>query len=181
MPNNRKIQSVTNSKVRAIGASNFTAARLTEALEVSRRTGLPRYEVLQPQYNLYSRSEYEKDLEPICLQHKIGVVSYFGLASGFLTGKYRTLADAAKSKRGDGVVAKYLNERGLNILAALDDVSRRYSASPASVALAWLIARPSITAPIASATSVPQLNELVAATKLQLDRAAIEQLDIASA
>ena len=172
---------IAQGKVRAIGASNHSAARLAEALEVSRRTGLPRYEVLQPQYNLYARSEYEKDLEPLCLEHNIGVVSYFALASGFLTGKYRTPSDAAKSKRGDGVVAKYLNERGLRILAALDDVGRRYSASPASVALAWQIARPSITAPIASATSVGQLNELVAATKLHLDQAAIEQLNIASA
>ena len=172
---------IAQGKVRAIGASNHSAARLAEALEVSRRTGLPRYEVLQPQYNLYARSEYEKDLEPLCLEHNIGVVSYFALASGFLTGKYRTPSDAAKSKRGDGVVAKYLNERGLRILAALDDVGRRYSASPASVALAWQIARPSITAPIASATSVGQLNELLAATKLHLDQAAIEQLNIASA
>jgi aryl-alcohol dehydrogenase-like predicted oxidoreductase len=172
---------IVQGKVRAIGASNHSAARLAQALEVSRRTGLPRYEVLQPQYNLYARSEYEKDLEPLCLEHNIGVVSYFALASGFLSGKYRTPSDAAKSKRGDGVVAKYLNERGLRILAALDDVGRRYSASPASVALAWQIARPSITAPIASATSVGQLNELVAATKLHLDQAAIEQLNIASA
>jgi aryl-alcohol dehydrogenase-like predicted oxidoreductase len=172
---------IAQGKVRAIGASNHSAARLAQALEVSRRTGLPRYEVLQPQYNLYARSEYEKDLEPLCLEHNIGVVSYFALASGFLSGKYRTPSDAAKSKRGDGVVAKYLNERGLRILAALDDVGRRYSASPASVALAWQIARPSITAPIASATSVGQLNELLAATKLHLDQAAIEQLNIASA
>jgi aryl-alcohol dehydrogenase-like predicted oxidoreductase len=172
---------IVQGKVRAIGASNHSAARLAQALEVSRRTGLPRYEVLQPQYNLYARSEYEKDLEPLCLEHNIGVVSYFALASGFLSGKYRTPSDAAKSKRGDGVVAKYLNERGLRILAALDDVGRRYSASPASVALAWQIARPSITAPIASATSVGQLTELVAATKLHLDQAAIEQLNIASA
>lgn len=172
---------IAQGKVRAIGASNHSAARLAEALEVSRRTGLPRYEVLQPQYNLYARSEYENDLEPACLEHNIGVVSYFALAAGFLTGKYRTPADAAKSKRGDGVVAKYLNERGLRILAALDVVGRRYSASPASVALAWQIARPSITAPIASATTVSQLNELVAATKLHLDQAAIEQLNTASA
>ena len=172
---------IAQGKVRTIGASNHSAARLGEALEVSRRAGLPRYEALQPQYNLYTRSEYEKDLEPLCLEQHLGVVSYFAVAAGFLTGKYRTPADAAKSKRGDGVVAKYLNERGLKILAALDDVGRRYSASTASVALAWLIARPSITAPIASATSVAQLNDLVAATKLHLDQAAIEQLNVASA
>jgi aryl-alcohol dehydrogenase-like predicted oxidoreductase len=172
---------LTQGKVRAIGASNHTAARLAEALEVSRKNGLPRYEVLQPHYNLYARSEYESALEPLCLEQQIGVVSYFALASGFLSGKYRAPADAAKSVRGDGVVAKFLNERGLRILAALDDVGRRYGASPASVALAWQIARPSITAPIASATTVNQLTDLVAATQLKLDQAAIEQLNTASA
>jgi aryl-alcohol dehydrogenase-like predicted oxidoreductase len=167
-------------KVRAIGASNFTAARFAEALETSRKHGLPRFEVLQPLYNLYARADYETTLEPLCRQQQIGVVTYFALASGFLSGKYRKPEDAAKSARGSGVVAKYLNERGLRILAALDDVARRYSASPASVALAWQIARPSITAPIASATTVDQLVELVAATKMTLDKAAIEQLNAAS-
>jgi aryl-alcohol dehydrogenase-like predicted oxidoreductase len=171
---------LAQGKVRAIGASNFTAARLSEALQVSRRHGLPRYEVLQPHYNLYARSDYESALEPLCLEQQIGVVSYFALAAGFLSGKYRTPADAAKSPRGKDVVEKFLNERGLRILAALDDVGRRYGASAASVALAWQIARPSITAPIASATTVNQLAELVAATHLILDTAAIEQLDIAS-
>jgi aryl-alcohol dehydrogenase-like predicted oxidoreductase len=171
---------IAQGKVRAIGASNFTAARLAEALEVSRKGGLPRYEVLQPHYNLYARAGYESELEPLCLKEQIGVVNYYALASGFLTGKYRTPADATKSARGKGVVEKFLNERGLRILAALDDVGRRYSASPASVALAWQIARPSITAPIASATTVDQLNELVAATQLNLDQAAIEQLNAAS-
>jgi aryl-alcohol dehydrogenase-like predicted oxidoreductase len=170
---------IAQGKVRAIGASNFTAARLAEALETSRKNGLPRYEALQPHYNLYVRSGYEGDLEPLCVREQIGVVSYFALASGFLTGKYRTPADAAKSARGKGVVEKFLNERGLRILAALDDVGRRYRASPATVALAWQIARPSITAPIASATTVDQLEELVAATRLNLDRAAIEQLNAA--
>ena len=172
---------LTQGKVRAIGASNHTAARLADALEVSCKNGLARYEVLQPHYNLYARSEYESALEPLCLEQQIGVVSYFALASGFLSGKYRAPADAAKSVRGDGVVAKFLNERGLRILAALDDVGRRYGASPASVALAWQIARPSITAPIASATTVNQLTDLVAATQLKLDQAAIEQLNTASA
>ena len=168
---------IAQGKVRAIGASNYTAARLAEALEVSRKHGLPRYEVLEPLYNLYARAEYETALEPLCLEQQIGVVSYFALASGFLSGKYRTPEDAAKSARGKGVVTKYLNERGLRILAALDDVARRYTASPASVALAWQIARPSITAPIASATTVAQLTDLVAATQLKLDQAAIEQLN----
>ncbi len=171
---------MNQGKVRAIGASNYTAARLAQALEASRKGGLPRYEVLQPHYNLYARTDYEAELEPLCLEQQLGVVSYFALASGFLSGKYRTPADAAKSARGQGVVAKFLNERGLRILAALDDVGARYGASPASVALAWQMARPSITAPIASATSVGQLSELVAATQLHLDAAAIEELDTAS-
>jgi aryl-alcohol dehydrogenase-like predicted oxidoreductase len=170
---------IAQGKVRAIGASNFTAARLAEALEVSRKSGLPRYEVLQPHYNLYARAGYESELEPLCVKEQIGVVNYYALASGFLTGKYRTPADAKKSARGKGVVEKFLNERGLRILAALDEVGRRYSASPASVALAWQIARPSITAPIASATTVDQLKELVAATQLNLDQATIEQLNAA--
>jgi aryl-alcohol dehydrogenase-like predicted oxidoreductase len=172
---------ISAGKVRAIGASNYTAARLKQALEVSRKSTLPRYEVLQPHYNLYARSGYESDLEPLCLDEQIGVITYFALASGFLTGKYRTVADASKSARGKGVVEKFLNERGLKILAALDEVGRRRRASPASVALAWQIARPSITAPIASATTVEQLNELVAAMRLHLDTADIDQLNAASA
>jgi aryl-alcohol dehydrogenase-like predicted oxidoreductase len=171
---------IAQGKVRAIGASNFTAARLAKALQASRKNELPRYEALQPHYNLYDRSDYESSLEPLCLEHQVGVVNYSALASGFLTGKYRASADAAKSARGRGVVEKYLNARGLRILAALDDVRRRYDASPASVALAWQIARPSITAPIASATTADQVEQLVAATKLNLDEAAIEQLDSAS-
>jgi aryl-alcohol dehydrogenase-like predicted oxidoreductase len=171
---------LSQGKVRAIGASNFTAARLAEALEVSRKSGLPRYEVLQPLYNLYARSDYESDLEPLCVNQQIGVVTYSALASGFLSGKYRTPADAAKSARGKGVVEKFLNERGLRILAALDDVGRRSHASPASVALAWQMARPGVTAPIASATTLDQLAELIAATRLELDSSAIEQLNVAS-
>jgi aryl-alcohol dehydrogenase-like predicted oxidoreductase len=171
---------IAQGKVRAIGASNHTGARLAESLGTSRKHGLPRYEVLQPQYNLYDRCDYETALEPFCIEQGIGVVSYFALASGFLSGKYRTPADAAKSVRGKGIVEKYLNERGLRILAALDEAARRHAASPASVALAWQIARPGITAPIASATTVGQLNELIAATQLRLDQAAIEQLNAAS-
>jgi aryl-alcohol dehydrogenase-like predicted oxidoreductase len=171
---------IDQGKVRAIGASNYTAARLAEALEVSRKHGLPRYEALQPHYNLYARSDYEAELEPLCLKEQLGVVSYYALACGFLSGKYRAPEDAAKSARGKGVIAKFLNARGFRILAALDDVARRYATSVASVALAWQIARPSITAPIASATSVDQLDELAAATELKLDRAAIEELNTAS-
>jgi aryl-alcohol dehydrogenase-like predicted oxidoreductase len=168
-------------KIRAIGASNYTAARLEQVLEVSRSNALPRYEVLQPHYNLYARSEYEFELEPLCLKEQIGVVTYYALASGFLSGKYRTAADAAKSARGKGIVEKFLNARGLKILAALDEVARRHRCSLATVALAWQMARPSITAPIASATSVEQLNDLVAATRLALDKSDIEQLNAASA
>jgi aryl-alcohol dehydrogenase-like predicted oxidoreductase len=170
---------IAAGKIRAIGASNYTAARLAQALEVSRKNALPRYEVLEPLFNLYARSEYEAELEPLCLKEQLGVVTYFALASGFLSGKYRTPADAAKSARGKGVVEKYLNARGLKILAALDDVAKRRRSSPAGVALAWQIARPSIVAPIASATNVEQLNELVAATRLNLDDADIEQLNTA--
>jgi aryl-alcohol dehydrogenase-like predicted oxidoreductase len=171
---------IEQGKVRAIGASNYTAERLTQALDASRRHGLPRYEVLQPQYNLYARADYEGALERVCLEQQLGVVSYFGLAAGFLTGKYRDPDDAAKSARGQKVIANYLNPRGMKILDALDRVGERCHASPASVALAWLIAHPGISAPIASATSVEQLGELVAATRLNLDSSAVAELNAAS-
>jgi aryl-alcohol dehydrogenase-like predicted oxidoreductase len=174
-------QLIAAGKIRAVGASNYTAARLAQALEASRKSALPRYEVLQTHYNLYTRSEYESELEPLCLKEQLGVVTYFALASGFLSGKYRTAADASKSARGKGVVDKFLNARGLKILAALDEIASRHRSSPATVALAWQIARPGITAPIASATTVEQLNELVAATRLHLDTAEVEQLNAASA
>ena len=135
---------------------------------------------MQPLYNLYDRQVFEKDLEKICLDNNIGVINYYALASGFLTGKYRSEADLSKSARGGGV-KKYLDERGLRILKALDEVSNRYSTTPASISIAWLLARPAVTAPIASATSVEQLNGLVQAVALQLDAEAIEQLDKASA
>jgi aryl-alcohol dehydrogenase-like predicted oxidoreductase len=148
-------------KVRAIGASNHNGARLSEALQVSAKKKLPRYESLQPHYNLYERAEYERDLEPLVLKEKVGVIPYYSLASGFLTGKYRSAADFGKSPRGAGM-KRYLDERGLRILAALDEVSARLKATPAQVALAWLMARPSITAPIASATNLDQLADLIA-------------------
>jgi aryl-alcohol dehydrogenase-like predicted oxidoreductase len=173
-------QVVKEGKVRVIGASNFTAARLKAALEASAKHGYPRYESLQPHYNLYEREIFEKELETVCLENQVGVVNYFSLAAGFLTGKYRSEADLNKSPRGGGL-KKYLDERGLRILAALDEVSGRYHSTPASAALAWLIARPSVTAPIASATSIAQLDSLVAATRLTLDVDAIKQLDEASA
>src|SRR3954447_9677473 len=166
-------------KVRAIGASNYTAARLREALDVSARTGLPRYESLQPEYNLYDRAGYEAELEPRCRENGLGVICYYALASGFLTGKYRSEADFGKSARGQRM-SKYLNERGYRILKALDEVAAQYQATPAQVALAWLMARPSVTAPIASATSLDQLADLVAATHLRLDHASVERLTMAS-
>lgn len=172
---------IAAGKIRAIGASNYSAARLREALQVSRKNSLPAYAVLQPLYNLYARADYEAELEPLCLTEKLGVITYFALASGFLSGKYRSAADAAKSPRGKGVIDKYLNPRGLKILAALDEVGKRRGASAASVSLAWQMARPSVTAPIASATTVDQLKELVAATQLQLAAGDIEQLNAASA
>jgi aryl-alcohol dehydrogenase-like predicted oxidoreductase len=171
---------IEQGKVRAIGASNHTAARLREALATSAAQGLPRYECLQPHYNLYDRAVYEDELEPLCVEQGLGVVSYFGLAKGFLTGKYRDEADLGQSPRGGGVT-EYLNERGMRILAALDEVAAEARATPAQVALAWLIARPSITAPIASATSLAQLEDLIAAATLRLQAGAIERLTAASA
>jgi aryl-alcohol dehydrogenase-like predicted oxidoreductase len=166
-------------KVRVIGASNYTAERLEEALAVSQRNGLPRYESLQPHYNLYDRTDFEAKLEGVCTRNEVGVISYFSLASGFLSGKYRSEADLSKSARGQGI-KKYLNDRGHRILAALDSVAKETATTPARVALAWLIARPSVTAPIASATSLPQLEELVAATRLQLSGDALARIDAAS-
>jgi aryl-alcohol dehydrogenase-like predicted oxidoreductase len=168
-------------KVRAIGASNFSAPRLAEALDVAEKLGLPRYESLQPLYNLYDRAVFEKDLEPLCQKRGIGVINFYALAAGFLTGKYRTEADASKSPRGAGTTQKYLNARGLRILAALDQAAKTTGAKPGQIALAWQIARPSITAPIASATSLEQLDELAAAARLQLDADVIAMLDAASA
>ncbi|MDE2006206.1 MAG: aldo/keto reductase [Rhodospirillales bacterium] len=166
-------------KVRAIGASNYSAARLAEALAVSAREGLPRFESLQPLYNLVERDAFEGELEQLCLREGLGVIPYYSLASGFLTGKYRTEADTAGRTRGSRA-AKYLTPKGLATLGALDRVAARYAAKPGQVALAWMIARPSITAPIASATNPEQLAELVAAPALRLDAAAIAEIDAAS-
>src|SRR5882672_1163907 len=135
---------------------------------------------MQPHYNLYERAAYETTLEPLALQEKLGVIPYYGLASGFLTGKYRSQDDLKKSPRGQAA-KKYLNDRGFRILQALDQVAEKHKANPARVALAWLMARPSITAPIASATSVEQMNDLIAATQLEIDSASIELLNQASA
>lgn len=171
---------VKDGKVRCIGASNFSAERLKSSLEASARYGYPRYESLQPPYNLYDREEFEKDLEKLCEEEHLGVISYYSLASGFLTGKYRTESDLKRSARGKGV-SNYMNEKGFRILAALDDISREYATSPATVALAWIMARPSVTAPIASATNLTQLEALVRSADLKLSRDAITRLDKASA
>jgi aryl-alcohol dehydrogenase-like predicted oxidoreductase len=173
-------QLVRQGKVRVIGASNFGPERLAQSLTASTQHGWPRYESLQPEYNLVERANYEQTLEPVCQREGLGVIPYFSLAKGFLTGKYRSEADLSKSPRGAGVKS-YLDQRGMRILAALDAMAAQYRTSPTAVALAWLLARPSITAPIASATSVPQLESLMAAARLQLDAAAVEQLDRASA
>ncbi len=172
---------IEQGKVRAIGASNYTAPRLAEALAISARHGLPRYETLQPEYNLYDRAGYEADLEPLAREHGLGVIGYYALASGFLTGKYRSEADLDRSPARGARAGRYLDARGLRILAALDAVVARHGATPAQVALAWLIARPGISAPIASATSVAQLDELAGALRLGLSDADRAELDAASA
>jgi len=170
-----------DGKVRAIGASNYVAESLDKAEKAAKSAGIPRYETLQPGYNLYQRQEYEEKLAPACERLGIGVIPYYGLASGFLTGKYRTEADFAQSPRGAGIKTKYMNERGMKILDALDQVAKDKKAKCSQVALAWLMAQPTITAPIASATSIAQLRELMAAAELSLDRASLTVLDQASA
>lgn len=168
-------------KVRAIGASNYTAPRLAEALKVSDAHGFPRYVSLQPHYNLVERPLFEEALEDLCLKEKLGVIPYYSLAAGFLTGKYRSQADLGKSAaRGQGV-AKYLEGRGPKVLAALDQVASETRTTPAQVALAWLMARPSITAPIASASRPEQMDDLIRACTLSLSAGQIAALDTASA
>jgi aryl-alcohol dehydrogenase-like predicted oxidoreductase len=168
-------------KVRAIGASNYSAPRLAEALATSKRLGLPRYESLQPLYNLYDRAVFERELQPLCLNEEVGVMNFYSLAAGFLSGKYRKPEDAAQSPRGANVVKKYLNERGLAIVEALEQVAQRTGSTPARVAIAWVMAQPAITAPIASATSLAQLDELLQAARLVLDRETLALLDRVSA
>ena len=168
---------IEQGKVRVIGASNFTADRLSAALSASAQEGLPRYETLQPEYNLMERG-FETELAPLCRRESVSVIPYYGLASGFLTGKYRSKADLGKSARGEDV-AGYLNERGFKVLAALDAIAARLHAKPAQVALAWLMAR--IAAPIASATSLTQLGDLAAAAGLSLEPADLRALETASA
>ncbi len=173
-------QLIRQGKVRAIGASNYSAERLLQALKVSKEFGYSSYQSLQTLYNLYDRAGYETNLETLCQAEGLGVITYFSLASGFLSGKYRAERDLSKSARGE-MVKQYLNDRGFRILKALDIVAKQYNANPASISLAWLIARPSVTAPISSATSLEQLNDLIKATKLKLSHATIELLNQASA
>lgn len=168
-------------KVRAIGASNFTPARMGEALAVSRRLGLPRYETLQPKYNLCDRRDFEAELQPLCVQEGIGVINYYSLGAGFLTGKYRSSADLKKSPRGHSTsVADYL-KRGAGLLAAMDEVAARLQVSLAQLAIAWLNHQPSVAAPLASATSLAQLDEIIAGAQLELDSDSLAQLSRASA
>lgn len=170
---------VKQGKVRAVGASNYNASRFKEALKVSRDNGLEPYQTLQPEYNLYQREDFEKNLQPVCLENQVGVISYYSLASGFLTGKYRSAGDLSKSPRGGGV-KKYMNERGFRILDALDNVAKEYNTTPSGAAIAWVIAQPGIVAPIASATSIKQLHETTKALEVNLSRDAIQLLTEAS-
>jgi len=171
---------VDEGKVRAIGASNYDAERLTAALQCSRANGLHRYESLQPLYNLMDRQEFEGGLGEVCRREGLGVLTYYSLAAGFLTGKYRSRDDLGKSPRGRRIEPR-LSDRGFRILAALDEVAARMNSAPATVALAWLMARPSVTAPIASATSLDQLHQILRAVDLHLDAEALRLLDRASA
>jgi aryl-alcohol dehydrogenase-like predicted oxidoreductase len=172
---------IQEGKVRVIGASNYSAARLQQALETSKRLGIPRYETLQPLYNLYDRATFESELQPLCVRESVGVINFYALAAGFLTGKYRSAEDAGKSPRGAGTTRKYLNERGLRILAALDEAAKRTGSTPGRVAIAWLMTRPAVVSPIASATSMAQLQDLVEAARQPLDEATLAALDAASA
>ena len=173
-------QLIAQGKVRTIGASNMSPARLTASLAASKKLGIPRYESLQPNYNLVDRKPFETDYAPICRAEGLGVITYYSLAGGFLTGKYRTVADAAKSAARGGKVKSYLNARGLGILRALDAVAARHAATPAQIALAWLIARPGVTAPIVSVTSLLQLGEILKAAQITLTAEDMSVLDTAN-
>jgi len=172
---------VKSGKVRAIGASQYKPDRLRASLEASKRLGIPRYDTLQPEYNLYDRAAFEKDLQPVALEHRLGVIPFFGLAKGFLSGKYRKAADIEGRPRAAGLKKYFEGDRGMRILGALDSVSRRTGATPAQVSLAWIMAQPTIAGPIVSVTSVAQLDEIAGAARLKLDREALAELDGASA
>ena len=174
-------QLIAQGKVRAVGASNMSVARLKVSLAASRALNIPRYQSLQPNYNLYDRVDFESQYLPVCKAEGLGVITYYSLAGGFLTGKYRSAADAAKNPSRGGKVKGYFDARGQRILQALDDVAARHAATPAQIALAWLIAQPGVTAPIASATSLKQLHEIMQAPRVTLLREDLQALDIASA
>lgn len=170
---------IEQGKVRAIGASNYRGERLEQALQLAEENDLPRYEVLQPAYNLYDREDFERDLSPVCTRHGVAVTPYFALASGFLTGKYRIWEEARSSAR-ERFLGKYFDDRGMRILAALNEVAEAHGTTQAAVALAWLLSRSEVTAPIASATSRSQLDQIIAAPRLELDSVSMEALDRAS-
>jgi len=170
---------IKQGKIRVIGASNFSANRLTESIIASEKYGYPRYECLQPLYNLYNREEFETELAEACRRHSLGVITYYSLASGFLTGKYRSEKDLSKSARGGGM-QKFMNERGFRILNALDDVAGKHNAKQAQIAMAWLMTTPGITAPIASASKVEQLDDLAKAMEIKLDEIDMQKLNEAS-
>ena len=171
---------VEAGKIRYIGASNYTGARLAKAFEISRKNDLPTYVSLQPHYNLVERLPFESDLLPVVKKYQLGVIPYFSLAAGFLTGKYRKAEDAANAARG-GMVKKYLNERGFAVVDALATIAEQHGSTPGQVALAWLLAQPGVTSPIASATSDKHLDDLIAAANLKLDQKSISELDEVSA
>lgn len=171
---------VKAGKVRAIGASQYKPDRLKESLEASRRSGLPRYETLQPEFNLYDRAGFERDLQPVALEYGLAVIPFFGLAKGFLSGKYRKASDIEGRPRAAGLKKYFEGDRGMRILAALDSVAARVAATPAQVSLAWMMVQPSIAAPIVSVTSVAQLDEITAAARVRLDKEALAELDRAS-
>jgi aryl-alcohol dehydrogenase-like predicted oxidoreductase len=171
---------VKAGKVRTIGASQYQPGRLRDSLEASQRGGLARYETLQPEFNLYDRAAFERDYQPLALEHGLAVIPFFGLAKGFLSGKYRDVKDIEGRPRAGGLKRYFEGDRGMRILAALDSVSARLGATPAQVSLAWSMAQRSIAAPIVSVTSVPQLEEVMGAARLTLDGAALGELDRAS-
>jgi aryl-alcohol dehydrogenase-like predicted oxidoreductase len=171
---------VKAGKVRAIGASQYRPDRLKESLETTKRLGLPRYETLQPEFNLYDRAAFERDLQPVALEYGLAVIPFFGLAKGFLSGKYRKASDIEGRPRAAGLKKYFEGDRGMRILAALDSVAARASATPAQVSLAWMMAQPSIAAPIVSVTSVMQLDEITGAATARLDPEALAELDRAS-
>jgi aryl-alcohol dehydrogenase-like predicted oxidoreductase len=173
-------QLIKEGKIRHIGASNFTPTRLTAALNASEKNGLPKYTTLQPLYNLCEREVFEKELEPLCVKHNIAVINYFALAAGFLTGKYKSKNDLSQSVRGNRV-EPYLTEKGFKILDAVEKVAKQHSAAPASIAIAWLLHRPSVTAPIASATNLKQLEPILRSVEIKLTPQEIELLNVVSA